>query len=126
MVFLVSYSIRSVRRNHYQIGVIKAIGGRSSDISLIFVMQNLILSAAISVITLIGSAILLEVANDILVSSFMQITDVGINSIRIISFDFAIVGAAIGISVLLNLVFTAVPLLLLHNVKPIDIIKAKE
>jgi predicted ribosome quality control (RQC) complex YloA/Tae2 family protein len=45
---------------------------------------------------------------------------------RIISFDFAIVGAAIGISVLLNLVFTAVPLLLLHNVKPIDIIKAKE
>jgi hypothetical protein len=89
-------------------------------------MQNLILSAAISVITLIGSAILLEVANDILVSSFMQITDVGISSIRIISFDFAIVGAAIGISVLLNLVFTAVPLLLLHNVKPIDIIKAKE
>ena len=89
-------------------------------------MQNLILSAAISVITLIGSAILLEVANDILVSSFMQITDVGISSIRIISFDFAMVGAAIGISVLLNLVFTAVPLLLLHNVKPIDIIKAKE
>ena len=126
VVFLVSYSIRSVRKNHYQIGVIKAIGGRSSDISLIFVMQNLILSAAISVITLIGSAILLEVANDILVSSFMQITDVGISSIRIISFDFAIVGAAIGISVLLNLVFTAVPLLLLHNVKPIDIIKAKE
>lgn len=125
-VFLVSHSVRSVKRNYYQIGVIKAIGGRNSDISLVFVLENVLISAVIALITFFGSISILNLANKVLVRSFMEITDIGIASIHIIRFDLGLVLATVGVTFLVNLVFTVVPLMLLYNVKPIDIIKAKE
>ena len=126
VVFLVSHSIRSIKSNYYQIGVIKAIGGRDRDISKIFILQNLILSVAISVLTFIGSLIFIDVANDILIKSFIEITGAATGGIDIITFDIYLVSAAILASTALSLIATIAPLLLLHNIKPINIIKAKE
>ncbi len=126
VVFLVSHSIRSIKSNYYQIGVIKAIGGRDRDIAKIFILQNLILSAAIAILTFIGSLIFIDVANDILIKSFIEITGAATGSIDIISFDIYLVSAAILASTVLSLISTIAPLLLLHNIKPINIIKAKE
>ena len=126
VIFLVSHSIRSVKNNYYQIGVIKAIGGRSVDIGKIFIMQNIMLSAIISVLTYIGSIIFIDVANDILIKSFIEITDARVGNIDIISFNPALVLAAIAATMILGLLSTAAPLILLHNIKPINIIKAKE
>jgi ABC-type lipoprotein export system ATPase subunit len=126
VVFLVSHSIRSIKSNYYQIGVIKAIGGRDRDISKIFILQNLILSVAIAVLTFIGSLIFIDVANDILIKSFIEITGAATGGIDIITFDIYLVSAAILASTALSLIATIAPLLLLHNIKPINIIKAKE
>ena len=126
VIFLVSHSIRSVKNNYYQIGVIKAIGGRSVDIGKIFIMQNIMLSAIISVLTYVGSIIFIDVANDILIKSFIEITDARVGNIDIISFNPALVLAAIAATMILGLLSTAAPLILLHNIKPINIIKAKE
>jgi hypothetical protein len=125
-VFLVSHSIRSVRSNYYQIGVIKAIGGRNWDIAKIFIMQNVLLSLIISVLTWIGALIFVDVANDILIASFMEITDVSVGNISIISFDPALITVAISAAIGLSLVSTVAPLILLNRIKPINIIKAKE
>lgn len=126
VVFIVSYSIRSVKSNYYQIGVIKAIGGRSSDIAKIYVAQNLILSVFISLLTYLGALIFIDVANDILITSFTAITDAAVGNISIISFDTTLVLVAIGATMLLGLLSTAAPLIVLNNIKPINIIKAKE
>ncbi len=126
VVFLVSYSIRSIKSNYYQIGVIKAIGGRSSDIGRIFIMQNALLSFTVSILTYIGSIIFIDIANDILIKSFTEITDVGVGNINIISFNLPLVILAMAATIVLGLISTVAPLLYLHNIKPINIIKAKE
>ena len=126
VVFLISHNIRSVKNNLYQIGVIKAIGGRSGDIGKVFILQNILLSATVSALTYIGSVVFIDVANDILIKSFTEITGTGVGNINIIHFDLSLVISAIFATVFLSLIATAVPLMLLHNIKPITIIKAKE
>jgi hypothetical protein len=126
VVFLISHSIRSVKNNYYQIGVIKAIGGRSSDISKIFVMQNTLMSVGVSLLTYAGAFVFVDIANDILVKSFTEITGSGVGGISIIAFDPSLVIFAMLATMALGLLSTVAPLLLLHNIKPINIIKAKE
>ena len=126
VIFLVSHSIRNVKSNYYQIGVIKAIGGRSIDIGKIYILQNFLLSTIISILTYIGSTIFIDVANNILIQSFMEITGARIGNIDIISFNPALVISAILATMVLGLLSTAGPLIFLHNIKPINIIKAKE
>ena len=89
-------------------------------------MQNLLLSAIISILTYIGSIIFIDVANGILIKSFIEITGARVGSIDIISFNPALVITAIIATMILGLLSTAAPLILLHNIKPINIIKAKE
>ena len=126
VVFVVSHSIRSVKSNCYQIGVIKAIGGRSSDIAKIFVAQNLMLSVCISLLTYLGALIFIDVADSILITSFTAITGAGVGGIRIMSFDPAMVLTAIAATMILGILSTAAPLIALNRIKPINIIKAKE
>ena len=125
-VFLISHSIRSVRNNYYQIGVIKAIGGKNGDIARIFIMQNALLSIAISVLIYLGALFFVGIANNILLESFTSITNVNVGSITIIPFDPSLVMAAIIAAIALSLTSTIAPLILLSRIKPINIIKAKE
>ena len=125
-VFLASYSIRSVKSNYYQIGVIKAIGGRSSDISKIYTAQTALLTILVCILTYIGAFYLVDVANNVLVESFTRITNASIGSISIIQFDPKIVAITIAIAFVLSILSTIAPLLALHRIKPINIIKAKE
>ena len=126
VVFLASYSIRSIKSNYYQIGVIKAIGGRSSDISKIYTAQTALLTILVCILTYIGAFYLVDVANDVLIASFVKITSTAIGSINIIEFDPKIVILTIAISFVLSMLSTIAPLLALHRIKPINIIKAKE
>ena len=125
-VFLISHGIRSVRSNHYPIGVIKAIGGRNRDIAKIFIMQNALLSLAISVLTYVGALIFVDIANIILIESFAQISNISIGNLNIISFNPSLVFAMIIATVILIVVSTAAPLIQLNKIKPMTIIKAKE
>ena len=89
-------------------------------------MQNILLSVAVSVLTYIGAVIFIDIANDILIKSFTEITGAGVGNISIISFNPALVIFAMLATMALGLIATVAPLLLLHNIKPINIIKAKE
>lgn len=126
IVFLASYSIRNVKSNYYQIGVIKAIGGRSSDISKIYTAQTTLLTILVCILTYIGAFYLVDVANNVLIESFVNITNTSIGSINIIQFDPKIVLLTIAVAFVLSMLSTAAPLLALHRIKPINIIKAKE
>jgi ABC-type lipoprotein release transport system permease subunit len=126
VVFLASYSIRNIRSNYYQIGVIKAIGGRSSDISKIYTAQTTILTIVVCILTYFGALYLVDVANDILIESFTRITKSAIGTINIITFDIKIVLYTMLTAFLLSMLSTVIPLLTLHRIKPVNIIKAKE
>ena len=68
----------------------------------------------------------MDVANNVLIESFTRITEASIGSINIIQFEPKIVILTIAIAFVLSILSTIAPLLVLHRIKPINIIKAKE
>ncbi|MBQ9124519.1 MAG: ABC transporter ATP-binding protein [Acholeplasmatales bacterium] len=125
-VFFISYGIRNIKDNKYQIGVIKALGGGSLDISKIFVLKTIIIGLIICIISTIGIILFTDLANDLLINSIMSINNVRINSIRIISIRPNLIFIDLGLVLLATTISALIPLLVLHRIKPLSIIKAKE
>ena len=126
IAFLGSYGISNVRTNRYQIGVIKAMGGRSSDISKIYLFENLVISAVICILCYISSALLVDEANQLVLSSFETIVGQKFGKLTIIAFSSELLLGAFGITLALGILSTVIPLIILHGIKPIKIIKASE
>ena len=125
-IFLVSYGISNVRANKYQIGVIKAMGGRSRDISKIFLLENLVITIVIGIASYFGSVFMVDEANTLVLNSFEAIVGEKFGRLTIIAFSNELVFTALVMTLVLGLVATVIPLLILHFIKPIKIIKAKE
>lgn len=126
VIFLVSYGISNVRTNTYQIGVIKAMGGRSNDISKIFVLENLVITLLIWGISYAGSVLLVDKANRLVLDSFEAIVGEKFGNLTIIAFSNELILTAFALTLILSLLATVIPLLILHFIKPIKIIKSKE
>ena len=125
-IFLVSYGISNVRANKYQIGVIKAMGGRSKDISKIFLLENLVITVVIGIASYFGSVFMVDEANTLVLNSFEAIVGEKFGRLTIIAFSSELVFTALAMTLALGLVATVIPLLILHCIKPIKIIKSKE
>ena len=126
VIFLVSYGISNVRTNTYQIGVIKAMGGRSNDIAKIFVLENLVITLLIWGISYAGSVLLVDKANRLVLDSFEAIVGEKFGNLTIIAFSNELIITAFALTLALSFLATIVPLLILHFIKPIKIIKSKE
>lgn len=126
VIFLVSYGISNVRTNTYQIGVIKAMGGRSNDIAKIFVLENLVITLLIWGISYAGSVLLVDKANRLVLDSFEAIVGEKFGNLTIIAFSNELILTAFALTLILSLLATVIPLLILHFIKPIKIIKSKE
>ena len=126
IIFLGSYGISNVRANHYQIGVIKALGGRGGDISKIYLLENAVISVFICIFSYIGSILLVDEANEVVLNSFETIVGTSFGQLTIIAFSTELLINAFALTLVLGLAATVVPLLILHRIKPIKIIKAKE
>ena len=125
-IFLVSYGISNVRANKYQIGVIKAMGCRSRDISKIFLLENLVITVVIGIASYFGSVFMVDEANTLVLNSFEAIVGEKFGRLTIIAFSNELVFTSFAMTVVLGLVATVIPLLALHCIKPIKIIKSKE
>jgi ABC-type antimicrobial peptide transport system permease subunit len=126
VIFLVSYGISNVRTNTYQIGVIKAMGGRSNDIAKIFVLENLVITLLIWGISYAGSVLLVDKANRLVLDSFEAIVGEKFGNLTIIAFSNELIITAFALTLALSLLATVIPLLILHFIKPIKIIKSTE
>ena len=126
VIFLVSYGISNVRTNNYQIGIIKAMGGRSNDIAKIFVLENLVITIFIWILSYAGSVLLVDKANRLVLDSFEAIVGEKFGNLTIIAFSNELIFNAFVLTLILGLFATIVPLLILHFIKPIKIIKSTE
>ena len=126
VIFLISYGISNVRTNKYQIGVIKAMGGRSRDIAKIFLLENIVITVVICVISYFGSIFMVDEANSLVLNSFEAIVGEKFGNLTIIVFSNELIFNAFVLTLILGLFATIVPLLILHFIKPIKIIKSKE
>ena len=126
LIYIIRFGWNSIKKNRYQIGVIKALGGTQKNIRHIFITKLLIIGFIMVILSYVLSLYLMDFANFILLKSIRELLGKKIYNLKIISrhyyymlLDVAILIVSILISALINS----------HNLKkirPIDIIKAND
>ena len=126
IIFLVNIGLSSIKKNKYEIGVLKAVGTLSFDIVRIFIRQSLIVCVLILAVANIGIYAGTYVANNILVSAFEAVLDTKFNELRLINYLPRVVMIDLIYIAGVSLLSFIVPQIFLFRIKPIDIIRAKE
>ena len=125
-IYLISYGFKSIKANSYQIGVIKAFGGRGADVRRIFVSKTLVVGAIISLFSVLLSPTFIRAANGILISSIEESAGIylhGLTIMKVIPTLLVLDALILLFTVIASSLFTS---LILRSIKPVEIIKAKE
>lgn len=126
ILFIVNVGISTIKKNRYDIGVLKAIGVRNFDIVRIFIRQTLILCLLICFVANVGIYFGTMAGNSVLVAAFERILKIEFYDLTLINYLPQVVITDliyIGITCIISFI---IPQLLLFRIKPIDIIRAKE
>ena len=126
IIFLVNIGLSSIKKNKYEIGVLKAIGTLNFDIMRIFIKQSLIVCILIIIVANIGIYIGTYAANAILVKAFEAILNTTFFDLRLINYIPNIVLIDLIYIAGISLLSFIIPQIFLFRIKPINIIRAKE
>ena len=126
VIYLCAFGSNVIQRHKYQVGIIKSLGGKTSQIASIFLAQPLVVGALIIALSGFGIWGATSVANAILLNSMQTHMELEIRMFDIIEFypELAIVDLVL--VVLITMISAFAPVWAIHNIKPINIIKAKE
>ena len=124
---IVSFGVKNVKSNMYEIGVLKALGCKYSRFVIIFITHTLVINILLLAISTAGFYIFSGVANNILTESLKQLASNHIVlNLNFIKFDLELIINNNLLISSMSLISTLIPLLMLKRIKPISIIKAKE
>ena len=126
VVYLINFGVRGVKQNSYQIGVIKALGGRSRDVENIFVLRTFLIGAIVSVLSVLGSIAFIKIADSILLASVESVVQMKFTALTIIEVLPSLLVIDGLLMLALAVLSSLIPALTLRKIKPIQIIKAKE
>ena len=126
VAYLAAFGANVIQRNKYQIGIIKSLGGKTNQLASIFLTQLLVVGAMIFALSGVGIRAATSVANNILMTSMKTHMDIDIYHYDVIGFFPDLATIDLILVVLLTIVSSLVPLIAVHKIKPINIIKAKE
>ena len=127
VIYLAGYVVSNIRRNYYQIGVIKACGGNTSTIHKIFIGKTFIIGVLTCIFSYAAAMIMLNVANNVLVNEIFKVTEIA-NRTNLVIIGINHWMLLIDIAVLLGITIIASlsNLLALRFVDPIKIIKKND
>ncbi len=127
MFILISFGIKNVKSNIYEIGVLNAIGTKSGNLVLTFLLHTAFIAILIITLVFVGYYSLSLIANDILMDSIKQLSPNQIMvKINFISFDLRLFLIDSLIALATSMLATIIPIVFLKKIEPIFIIKAKE
>ena len=125
-LYLIYFGMRSIRQNSYQIGVIKALGGRTRDVSIIFVLKTFIIGVLIAVLSTFVAVSFIGLADRVLVASIEEVIGMRLKDVSIIKAIPTVLAVDALLVIAISFISALLPTLLLKRIKPVDIIKAKE
>ena len=126
IIYLCAFGSNVIQRHKYQVGIIKSLGGKTSQIASIFLAQPLIVGAFIIALSGFGIWGATSVANAILLNSMQTHMELEIRLFNIIEFYPELAAIDLVLVVLITMISAFAPVWAIHNIKPINIIKAKE
>ena len=126
-LILANYGMKLVKDRKYEIGVLKALGIKDKDLISIFGVQIIIAILLIIMMYIIGSILFIDLSNDVLIKSLMELAPN--NLVLDIDILFINLNDLVSYSILIILIVFisfALPIAILRRLKPLDIVKAKE
>ena len=126
IVYLCAFGSSVIQRHKYQVGIMKSLGGKTIQIASIFLAQPLIVGAMTIVLSIFGIWGATAAANAILLNSMQTHMELDIRMFDIIEFYPDLAAVDLVLVVILTMISACAPVLAIHNIKPINIIKAKE
>jgi ABC-type antimicrobial peptide transport system permease subunit len=125
LLFLISYSVTSVRKKRVEIGILRGLGMTNKDLYDVYICQFLKIGLIISVVLTIGLIISSQFANILLQEGFASLMKLTfIKSIKIVKFDIEVLLIDIGILFAILVVSLIFPIIKLRKIKPLNIIKS--
>lgn len=126
VIYLGAFGSSVIQRHKYQVGIMKSLGGKTLQIASIFLAQPLIVGALTVVFSILGILAATAAANAILLNSMQAHMALNIRTFDIIEFYPNLAVIDLILVVILTMISAFAPVLAIHNIKPINIIKAKE
>ena len=126
-LLIVSNAYRNIKKKYYEIGVLKALGAKTSDVGFIFSMQTILTGVVVSILSTLSLAIFCTPINNSILSALMEhFHNDSIAVIEILKFY--------PITMLINIIFVLfattlsclMPIVMIHRIKPNAIMKKDE
>lgn len=127
ILILVNFGVGNVKNRIYEIGVLRALGGKNSNIGKLFIMQMLFVGLIISLLTALGMYGATVFTNNLLTENFfIYLNNPAFSTLKILSFNPLILIIDLVLVLLITLLSSFGPILKLRKIKPTNILKAKD
>ncbi len=127
LMFTVSFALRALYRNRTDIGILRALGCRTSQIALAFIIQVAVLGVVVTFITIAGLPLLTNFVNTVLAENLaVFLENPMLATIEIISISPVATLIVLGILIPVLVISAIVPLIFVRKLKPIDIIRSSD
>lgn len=123
---IVLYGINSIKKNLYEIGVLKALGAKNIDIGKIFMVQIAIIGFSISIVSILGIYLSSLFSDVLLVSAFEEFLTITIYGLNIIPVMPKIVTLDLTLVFIISIISSLIPQIYLVAIKPLNILKGKK
>jgi len=127
VLLIVSFSIRTIKKKLYEIGVLRALGGTILQVSKTFILQVIYLVLFTCLISTVSIILLNQPLNYMLATKLSEFTNnKDIATLSILNFNPFILITVYTLILIVSLSSSIIPIISIKKVKPINIIKNKE
>ena len=124
---VINFGVRNIKANMYEIGVLKALGCKFKNLSIIFIIHLFVMLILTIILSVLGFYFVSDLANTILVESLKQLAPSNIMmDLSFIKFDLSLILFDSLWMIIIAMMSTFTPMIKLMHIKPVKIIKAKE
>ena len=125
-IYLINHAMQTIKKNYFQIGVLRSFGAKNKDVGFIFITGVVIVGLVISMLSVALAPLIVSIFDSILTNSFALV-------LGTYTFDISIVNMPMWLPIInsVMIVFVTfmsalVSLRVIRKLKPIEIIRAKD